>query len=161
MKAKASSTGWWHTCKPKDNKGASEANTPDAVNKNKSPGDSAKSNKKKPKIPDFNVFRKKFALIGGGVLLLIIFLVWATWFAPHATVIITAKRNEWSVAGHGVGGAGPGPGRSTRGFGVRVIGIGRRVEQGRGVLIASDGAISVCEVISEGFGVGVVWAQDA
>ena len=77
--------------KPKDDKGSSEADTPDAANKNKSPGNSAKSNKKKPKIPDFNVFRKKFALIGGGVLLLITFLVWATWFAPHATVIITAK----------------------------------------------------------------------
>ena len=55
----------------------------------------------------------------------------------------------------------PGPGRSGRGFGVRVVGIGRRVEQGLGVLIASDGAISVYEVIPEGFGVGVVWAQDA
>ena len=84
--------------KPKDNKGASEANTPDAANKNKSPGDSAKSNKKKPKIPDFNVFRKKFALIGGGVLLLIVFLVWATWFAPHATVIITAKTKDVKVS---------------------------------------------------------------
>ena len=84
--------------KPKDNKGASEANTPDAANKNKSPGNSVKSNKKKPKIPDFNVFRKKFALIGGGVLLLIIFLVWATWFAPHATVIITAKTKGVKVS---------------------------------------------------------------
>ena len=84
--------------KPKDNKGASEANAPDAANKNKSPGNSAKSNKKKPKIPDFNVFRKKFALIGGGVLLLIIFLVWATWFAPHATVIITAKTKGVKVS---------------------------------------------------------------
>ena len=84
--------------KPKDNKGASEANTPDAANKNKSPGDSAKSNKKKPKIPDFNVFRKKFALIGGGVLLLIVFLVWATGFAPHATVSITAKTKGVKVS---------------------------------------------------------------
>lgn len=84
--------------KPKDDKGSSEADTPDAANKNKSPGNSAKSNKKKPKIPDFNVFRKKFALIGGGVLLLIIFLVWATWFAPHATVIITAKTKGVKVS---------------------------------------------------------------
>lgn len=84
--------------KPKDDKGASGANASDAANKNKSPGNSAKSNKKKPKIPDFNVFRKKFALIGGGVLLLIIFLVWATWFAPHATVIITAKTTGVKVS---------------------------------------------------------------
>jgi hypothetical protein cdiviTM7_03019 len=84
--------------KPKDDKGASGANASDAANKNKSPGNSAKSNKKKPKIPDFNVFRKKFALIGGGVLLLIIFLVWATWFAPHATVIITAKTKGVKVS---------------------------------------------------------------
>jgi hypothetical protein len=84
--------------KPKDDKGVNGANAPDAANKNKSPGDSAKSNKKKPKIPDFNVFRKKFALIGGGVLLLIIFLVWATWFAPHATVIITAKTTGVKVS---------------------------------------------------------------
>ena len=84
--------------KPKDDKGASGANASDAANKNKSPSNSAKSNKKKPKIPDFNVFRKKFALIGGGVLLLIIFLVWATWFAPHATVIITAKTTGVKVS---------------------------------------------------------------
>lgn len=84
--------------KPKDDKGVNGANAPDAANKNKSPGNSAKSNKKKPKIPDFNVFRKKFALIGGGVLLLIIFLVWATWFAPHATVIITAKTTGVKVS---------------------------------------------------------------
>lgn len=84
--------------KPKDDKGVNGANALDAANKNKSPGNSAKSNKKKPKIPDFNVFRKKFALIGGGVLLLIIFLVWATWFAPHATVIITAKTKGVKVS---------------------------------------------------------------
>lgn len=84
--------------KPKDGKGSSEADTPDAANKNKSPDNSVKNNKKKPKIPDFNVFRKKFALIGGGVLLLIIFLVWATWFAPHATVIITAKTTGVKVS---------------------------------------------------------------
>lgn len=84
--------------KPKDDKGVNGANTPDAANKNKSPDNSVKNNKKKPKIPDFNVFRKKFALIGGGLLLLIIFLVWATWFAPHATVIITAKTTGVKVS---------------------------------------------------------------
>lgn len=43
------------------------------------------------KIPNFDTFRKKlFLIIGGGVVLLI-FLIWAIFFAPHATVTITAK----------------------------------------------------------------------
>lgn len=49
------------------------------------------SAKPTPKVPDFNMFRKKFVLIGGGIVLLISFLVWAIKFAPHATVIIAAK----------------------------------------------------------------------
>lgn len=49
------------------------------------------SAKPTPKVPDFNMFRKKFVLIGGGIVLLIGFLVWAIKFAPHATVIIAAK----------------------------------------------------------------------
>lgn len=43
------------------------------------------------KVPNFSKFRKKLFLgIAAGVLL-IIFLVWAIWFAPSAKVIITAK----------------------------------------------------------------------
>ncbi|QWQ32073.1 hypothetical protein KOY48_04255 [Candidatus Minimicrobia naudis] len=53
---------------------------------------------KKPKVPDFNTFRKKFLLIGGGALLLIVFLVWAIWFAPHATVVISAKTTSMTVS---------------------------------------------------------------
>ena len=41
----------------------------------------------------------------------------------------------------------------------RVVGGGRRVEQGLGVLIASDGAKSVCKILSEESGVGVVGPQ--
>lgn len=52
---------------------------------------------KKPKVPNFNSFRKKLLLIGGGSLLLISFLVWAIWFAPRATVIITAKTTSVTV----------------------------------------------------------------
>lgn len=54
-----------------------------------------KSNKK---VPNFNDFRKKlFLIIGGGVLLLV-FLVWAIWFAPRATVVITAQTTATTVS---------------------------------------------------------------
>ncbi len=56
----------------------------------------AKKGKKNP-IPNFNDFRKKIFLIAGGVLLLALFLVWAIFFAPRATVNITAKTNPVSV----------------------------------------------------------------
>ena len=69
------------------------------ANKKESKGlDSLKKMVKKPKVPDFNTFRKKFLLIGGGVLLLIVFLVWAIWFAPHATVVISAKTTSVTVS---------------------------------------------------------------
>ena len=60
--------------------------------------DSLKKMVKKPKVPDFNTFRKKFLLVGGGVLFLIVFLVWAIWFAPQATVIISAKTTSVTVS---------------------------------------------------------------
>lgn len=53
--------------------------------------------KGKPKVPDFTVFRKKLVLIGGGIALFIVFMVWAIWFAPHATVVITAKTTTSTV----------------------------------------------------------------
>jgi len=69
------------------------------ANKKESKGlDSLKKMVKKPKVPDFNTFRKKFLLIGGGALLLVVFLVWAIWFAPHATVIISAKTTSMTVS---------------------------------------------------------------
>src|SRR6266496_3252154 len=49
------------------------------------------------KIPNFNDFRKRFLLIGGGVLLLILFLIWAFAIAPHATVIINAKTSAINI----------------------------------------------------------------
>ena len=49
------------------------------------------------KVPNFNSFRKKLMFgIGGGVLL-IIFLVWAIFFAPQATVVITARTTDSSA----------------------------------------------------------------
>ena len=53
--------------------------------------------KGKPKVPDFNVFRKKLVLIGGGIVLFVLLMVWAIWFAPHATVVITAKTTTSTV----------------------------------------------------------------
>lgn len=69
------------------------------ANKKESKGlDSLKKMVKKPKVPDFNTFRKKLLLIGGSALLLVVFLVWAIWFAPHATVIISAKTTSMTVS---------------------------------------------------------------
>lgn len=49
------------------------------------------------KVPNFNTFRKKLLLIGGALALLLIFLIWAIFFAPHATVIITARTTDSSA----------------------------------------------------------------
>lgn len=46
------------------------------------------------KVPNFNDARKKIFLIGGGALALLVFLVWALFFAPHARIIITAKTSD-------------------------------------------------------------------
>lgn len=50
-----------------------------------------------PKVPNFNTFRKKlvFGIIAG--ILLIGFLVWAIFFAPRATVVVSAKTSDSSV----------------------------------------------------------------
>lgn len=53
--------------------------------------------RKKPSVPDFNVFRKRFVLIGGLLAAFIGFLVWALAFAPQATVVITAKTTTVTV----------------------------------------------------------------
>lgn len=46
------------------------------------------------KVPSFNKFRKKVFLIGGGALALLIFLIWAIWFAPSATIVIDARTTD-------------------------------------------------------------------
>ncbi len=49
------------------------------------------------RVPNFNSFRKKLIFgIGGGVLL-VAFLVWAIFFAPRATVVITARTTDSSA----------------------------------------------------------------
>ncbi len=49
------------------------------------------------KVPNFGTFRRKLALGIGGLVLLIGFLVWAIWFAPQATIAITARTIESSA----------------------------------------------------------------
>lgn len=62
-------------------------------------GDSPRKSKaKSSKVPNFNSFRKKLILIILGVLLLIGFIVWAVFFAPRATVELSAKTSNESIA---------------------------------------------------------------
>ena len=49
------------------------------------------------KVPNFNTFRKKIVLIAAGVVLLIAFFVWAIFFAPRATVVISARTTDASA----------------------------------------------------------------
>ncbi len=53
--------------------------------------------KVKSRIPNFNKFRKRLFILGGGLVLLIGFLVWAIGYAPKATVTITAKTTPVNV----------------------------------------------------------------
>lgn len=49
------------------------------------------------KVPNFGQFRKKMVFIIGGGVLLLAFLIWAIFFAPRATVQITARTTDSSV----------------------------------------------------------------
>jgi hypothetical protein len=49
------------------------------------------------KVPNFGDFRKKLALIIAGGVLLIGFLIWGIFFAPRASVQITARTSDSSV----------------------------------------------------------------
>lgn len=49
------------------------------------------------KVPNFNTFRKKLILIIGGGAALLGFLIWAIFFAPHATILIAARTSDSSV----------------------------------------------------------------
>lgn len=61
-------------------------------------GESPRKPKGVAKVPNFNKFRKKLILIIVAILVLVAFLVWAIWFAPHATVEITAKTSTSRIA---------------------------------------------------------------
>lgn len=49
------------------------------------------------RVPNFDTFRKKLAVSVVGLIALVGFLVWAVWFAPNATIAITARTIESSV----------------------------------------------------------------
>jgi hypothetical protein len=49
------------------------------------------------KVPNFSDFRKKFILVIAGAILLLGFLIWGIFFAPHATVLITARTTDSSI----------------------------------------------------------------
>lgn len=56
-----------------------------------------KLGKNKFKVPNFERFRKRFFIFGGLGILLIVFLVWALAFAPHANVTISAKTSNVNI----------------------------------------------------------------
>lgn len=58
----------------------------------------APKSKKGLMVPNFNRFRKKFVLIGIGIVFLIGFLVWAIFFSSRATVEITAKTSSLPIS---------------------------------------------------------------
>ncbi|NLA42992.1 hypothetical protein GX865_02455 [Candidatus Saccharibacteria bacterium] len=60
-------------------------------------GESPGRAKKAQKVPNFNKFRKKLLISGGFIVLLAGFLVWAIWFAPRATVIVSAKTSNQTI----------------------------------------------------------------
>ncbi len=64
----------------------------------KKPAGRAAAAKKGIKVPDFGSFRKKIFIFGGLGVLAIIFLVWAIWFAPRATVIISAQTSAKNLS---------------------------------------------------------------
>lgn len=50
------------------------------------------------KVPDFNQFRKRIFIFGGLGVFLIVFLIWAIFFAPSAKVIIAAKTSNLNIS---------------------------------------------------------------
>lgn len=66
---------------------------PDTAPSAKKPGDK----KSLIKVPNFNKFRKKFFLIGGGAALLVALLFWMFGVAPRATVTIKAKTTSVNI----------------------------------------------------------------
>lgn len=58
----------------------------------------ARAPRKGSAVPDFDKFRKKMFIFGGAGALLLIFLVWAIFFAGKATVAITANTNIVNIS---------------------------------------------------------------
>jgi hypothetical protein len=75
-----------------DKPGAAAASAPFAAKA------AARAPKKGSAVPDFDKFRKKLFIFGGLGALLIVFLVWAIFFAARATVAITANTNIVNIS---------------------------------------------------------------
>lgn len=58
----------------------------------------ARAPRKGSAVPDFDKFRKKMFIFGGAGALLLIFLVWAIFFAGKATIAITANTNIVNIS---------------------------------------------------------------
>ena len=60
-----------------------------------------KTNKsrKGSKVPDFSKFRKKILIIGGVFSVFLVFMIWATFFAPFADITIAAKTSTTNLKG--------------------------------------------------------------
>ncbi len=59
---------------------------------------SARKGKNRPKIPNFDTFRKKLVLIIAGAMALVALLIWMFVFAPAATVVITANTTPQPIS---------------------------------------------------------------
>lgn len=68
-----------------------------AAARNVKPG-AAKKPKNRPKIPNFDMFRKKLFFGIGGGLALVALLIWMFVFAPAATIVITASTSPSPVS---------------------------------------------------------------
>ena len=85
------------TLEDKENEILNNLDIDESIDDNKDFKSKADKSAKTPKIPDFKKFRKKAFIIGGLSIAVIVFLVWATMFAPSAKVIISAKTNSISL----------------------------------------------------------------
>lgn len=56
------------------------------------------SRRGKSKVPNFDVFRKKLFLFGALGVFIVTFFVWAIWFAPHATVVLSTRTTSAAVS---------------------------------------------------------------
>lgn len=87
-------TGATLSSKTTEDSPASSSDTPAALSAaSKAPNKTTA----KSRVPNFDKFRNKMALIIGGVTLLVVLLVWAFFFAPRATVTITARTTSYDV----------------------------------------------------------------
>lgn len=61
------------------------------------PGDKPVKPRVTGKVPNFSKFRKKIFIFGGLGAFALVFLIWAIFFAGHATIVIAAKTTNASV----------------------------------------------------------------